>query len=94
MVTTEKYQRKPFEVDAVRVTQGNLQELAEWCGGVVREADGLLYIKVNVSYPQSERQTRAFPGDWLLKSGSQFKVFLDKAFKAQFVKINSSDSSK
>lgn len=78
--------RKPFEVDAVKVTEENLEELALWCGGDIRESDGLRYIKVNVSFPQSERQTRAFPGDWLLKSGNQFKVFMDKAFFAQFTK--------
>jgi hypothetical protein len=32
-LATTKYVRKPFEVEAVQVTEENLEEVAQWCHG-------------------------------------------------------------
>jgi hypothetical protein len=89
-VQPEKFVRKPFFVEAVPVTEENLDAVATWCGGEVKTIPGngdtqeVSYVKVDVQRPLHENQTRAFPGTWVLKSGSNFKVYTNKAFKSSF----------
>lgn len=86
----EDYVRKQFPVQAARVTPQNIEELAEACGGKIMhdgEKEGNFsrdYIKVLVQYPKNDRQTQAHVGDWLVKQGRNYKVYLDKAFRATF----------
>jgi hypothetical protein len=91
MLETQKYRRKPFFVEAVQVTQDNLEAVASWTGGKVQTLDAVAeknqnapYVKVNVPRAVTERQTQAFIGDWVLKAGSGFKCYTDKAFKKSF----------
>lgn len=99
-IKPEKYIRKPFEVEAIEVTPGNIHDVAEWCGGTVetdtegpRKGDQE-YIKVNVKKPLSIRQTHAYHGDWVLLATSGgpetgpagFKVYTPKAFTTSFQK--------
>lgn len=88
-VTTQKYVRKPFMIDAVQVTKENMDELAEWCKGTVYAlppVSGRIrkFIDVPVQKATHERQKRAFCGDWLLFSGKAFKVYTEKAFTTCF----------
>ena len=89
------YCRKRFDVEAVQVTPENMADVAKWCNGDVIQcgADGSDdlstsadrdYIKVKVSRPLNEKQTRAFSGDWVLKAGTGFKVYTDRAMKNSF----------
>lgn len=89
MIITNKFARKPFYVDAVRVDDRNIEEVAVWCGGDVRteaDEDGLSrrYVKVRVHRPIGDRQTQAFVGDWVLYAGTGFKVYTHKAFLGSF----------
>lgn len=90
MFEFENFVRKQFPVQAVRVTPQNIEELAESCGGKIMhdgEKEGNFsrdYIKVLVQYPKNERQTQAHIGDWLVKQGRNYKVYLDPAFRATF----------
>lgn len=94
MIETVKYVRKPFEVQAVQVTEENFEEIASWCNGTIvtvrtpKEADGQAkrYIKVNVSRPLNERQTQAYVGDWLLEAEKGLKVYADGPFARNFTK--------
>lgn len=94
MIETVKYVRKPFEVQAVQVTEENFEEIAEWCNGTIvtvrtpKAADGQAkrYIKVNVSRPLNERQTQAYVGDWLLEAEKGLKVYADGPFARNFTK--------
>jgi hypothetical protein len=88
-----QFVRKSFPVDAVRVTEENLEEVARWCDGELRNAEdadrpvgavGDQYIKVRVHNPLTERQTKAFVGDWVLYAGKGYKVYTDKAFRKSF----------
>lgn len=92
---TEFYSRKSFIVEAIQVTEENLQEVATWCGGEVQttsrpqkgsdEKESADFIKVKVANrARNDRQTRAYPGDWLLLSEVGFKVYTDRAFKNTF----------
>lgn len=85
---THKFARKPFYVDAVRVSDANMEEVAQWCGGkiVEHETDGK-FVSVQVHRPLTERQTQAFIGDWVLFAGSGYKVYTPKAFDKSFEKV-------
>lgn len=83
----EKYQRKSFPVDAVQVTEANFDQVVAWCDGSVHTDDNpnaSRYIKVRVHNPLTERQTKAFVGDWVLYAGKGYKVYTDKAFRKSF----------
>lgn len=85
---THKFVRRPFYVDAVRVSTENMKEVAEWCKGeVVTESPEGPFIKVRVHRPLNEKQTQAFVGDWVLDSGNGFKVYNPKAFDKSFEKV-------
>jgi hypothetical protein len=88
MIEPTKYVRKPFEVDAVRVTDSNIEELAKWCHGDLlaegTDENPRPFIKVRVARALNERQTKAYPGDWILYAGTGFKVYTDKAFRKTF----------
>lgn len=89
--TPQKFVRKPFVVEGFEVTPENIEELAAWCGGEVKVSEGRRgqeaqqrYIKVSVKRPLNDRQTRAYPGDWILSAGTGFKVYTQKAFAGSF----------
>lgn len=84
MLDISTYLRKPFEVQAVQVTEDNIYDIAKWCSGEIMSEDGKRFIKVRVERVLNERQTRAFAGDWVLFAGKSFKVYTDKAFKTSF----------
>lgn len=84
MVQPTKYVRKPFEVDAVEVTEDNVSEVAQWCSGTVNEEGDRQFIKVHVARALNERQTKAYPGDWVLYAGTGFKVYTARAFERTF----------
>jgi hypothetical protein len=86
-IKTERYIRKPLFVDAVRVTGKNFHELANWCDGEImtdEDSGDKFYIKVRVQTPKSERQTKAFVGDWILYTDRGYKVYTQKAFRNAF----------
>lgn len=85
-ITPGKFVRKPFAVEALQVTEENLEEVATWCGGKVRQdEDGQKYVKVQVKNALNARQTEARPGCWVLKSGEvSFKVYGEYAFTKSF----------
>lgn len=87
---TEKYARKPFLIDAVKVTSENMEEVAKWCGGTIqtvqRGEHTVKYIQAPVSRPSNERQKKAFIGDYVLKAGKSFKCYEARAFDSCFEK--------
>lgn len=88
MITPIKYTRRTYEVEVVEVTTDNMSDAAVWCDGKIKgtEEHGQ-YIKVPVRSPQSERQTRAYKGDFILKHPAGFKVYTPKAFNNTFVQV-------
>lgn len=85
MVETTTYVRKPFEVEAVEVTEENMEAVKDWCQGVI-ESDNRKFIRVRVTRVLNERQTKAYPGDWVLYASTGFKVYTAKAFHKTFEK--------
>ena len=82
-IESTTYVRKPFEVDAVQVTEDNLEQVRQWCQGKL-ESDNRPFVRVRVSRALNERQTKAYPGDWVLYAGTGFKVYTDNAFHKTF----------
>lgn len=87
MLKTHKFARKPFYVDAVRVSEANIEEVAKWCEGSIETNSEGRFISVQVHRPMNERQTQAFVGDWVLYAGTGFKVYTPKAFDKSFEKV-------
>lgn len=88
---TTHFVRKPFFVDGVRVTKENMEDVASWCNGTLKETDPKVkgkkpspFIEVEVHRPANDRQKRAFVGDWVLQAENGFKVYTDQALKATF----------
>lgn len=96
-VNPKKYLRKPFEVEAIQVTDQNFDAVAAWCGGkivTVQETQAELpefdtvpqrrYISVEVARPLSRRQTEAYVGDWILYASKGYKVYANRPFMKNF----------
>lgn len=82
-----KYARKPFVIDAVQVTEDNIEDVAKWASADVRtdnDKAARRYIKVRVLRPLKERQTKAYVGDWVLYAGTGYKVYTATAFTSNF----------
>jgi hypothetical protein len=98
-VTTQRYIKKPLHVEAVRVTRKNFRDLAKWCDGKIQteQADsaqnpGAKYIKVQAHNPINNRQTKAFVGDWILRTDRGFKVYTHQTFTQSFDEENQGKS--
>jgi hypothetical protein len=83
VINPTTYIRRPFEVLAVEVTPENMEEVAEWCSGYL-DADHTKFGKVDVKRALNERQTKAYPGDWVLHASTGFKVYTPNAFHKTF----------
>lgn len=89
-VETKTYVKKPLYVQAVQITEDNFDAVATWCGGEVLRDDvpgvgsGPRYIKVQVHNPRNARQTKAYVGDWMLRTERGFKIYSNKNFLENF----------
>jgi hypothetical protein len=72
-------------------------QVSDWCDGDIRtEQKGQTskeYIKVQVQRPLSDRQTKAFVGDWVLASPSGYKVYTDKNFAKMFRPVSNREDT-
>lgn len=76
------YVRKPFRVQAVQVTEDNIQELAKFCSGKYCTEDGHPYILVDKkSIPNVLRIEVGF---FVTKMGKNIRAFSEKVFNEQF----------
>lgn len=93
METLTRFKRKPFFVTGVMVTEENMAEVAEWCGGKVfskAPAGGkaAFYIEVPVApRPRNKFQTQAHVGYWVLVSNARFKVYTPEALTQSFESV-------
>lgn len=76
------YIRKPFKVEAVRVTEQNIAEVAKSVGKLLYK-DGKPYIQVNPE--KIPNVTKVFPGYWMTKMDKQVRCYSGRVFKEQFV---------
>jgi hypothetical protein len=81
---TKTARRKTFDVDYVVVTEENISEVAVWCNGTVGGEEPDRFIKIVDKNAMNTRQTKAFVGDYVLKSGMTFKSYGKKSFYKSF----------
>lgn len=86
----KKYWSKPTQVEAIQVTHQNMAEVSRWCAGQIKTVkdEGTdrvrKFIKVKVWRAQSDKLTQAFVGDWVIRRGTNFKVYSEAAFKNNY----------
>jgi hypothetical protein len=87
---TETYRRKIIAVEAIQVTEETLYEIAKWCGGDVRTdyETKEKFIKISVLHPLKPEHSKAYAGNWILKSAAGYKIFNDKAFLSSWEKVD------
>lgn len=88
-LTFTQFVRKPFTVDAVRITEANIHEVAEFVGEVRYLDQGKKrkpYIHVNRRLVPNV--LRVFPGFWMTQMGDNIRCYANKVFLEQFVESN------
>lgn len=89
MLIVKEYSRKPLTVEAVQITDDNIKEVAEWCGGDVCSftSNGVTTwsIEVKVLHAKKTPAQQAHVGDWILKSKQGVKIYQDMPFRKGFV---------
>lgn len=93
-VTTVQYIKKPLYVDAIRITRTNFDDVAAWCSGRIQNERSKKYIKIKAHNPINNRQTKAFVGDWVLRTERGFKIYSHQAFQDSFDKVQIEEEKK
>lgn len=75
--------RKPFEVEAVEITEDNIEEIAPLVGDLMKKDDGSHFIQVNKK--KVPNMFRVYPGDWLTKMDNNIRCYARRVFTEQFV---------
>lgn len=81
MEFTRQVIRKPFIVEAVEVTEENLEEVALLVGKITEE-HGARFIEVDRSKVQGVH--KVFPGFWMTKMGKNIRCYNPVIFSDQF----------
>lgn len=78
--------RKPFVVEAIEVTDENIEQLAELIGELRHKENGAPYISVNRRHIV---QDRVYTGFWITKMGGNIRCYSSRIFTNEFVRSNS-----
>lgn len=79
-----QYVRKPFIVEAVRVTKDNIAEIADLVGELkTKEDDGAPFIQVDRKLVPNIY--RVYIGFWMTRMGDHIRCYSPKVFREQFV---------
>lgn len=80
----QTFTRKPFVVEAVEITEENIEDVAKMIGveGEVREKDGAKYIVIDKRIVPNIH--RASVGWWLTRMGDNLRCYSPKIFTDQF----------
>lgn len=75
--------RKPFIIEAVEITEDNLEEAAEFIGTLRKKDDGTPFIQVDRRLiPNIDR---VYPGFWMTRMGYNIRCYSKRIFEEQFV---------
>lgn len=78
----QTFKRRPFEVDAVKVTRENIGEIAKYVGDLREKEDGTPYILVDRRIVPNIH--RVYPGFWMTKMGDNVRCYSGRIFDEQF----------
>lgn len=95
-VSFEKFVHKPVPVKVVRITDENIQAVAEWCGGTVKDAGtrglsgpGDFYIDmIATDHDLRSMRVMAFPGNWVVVRQNIRAVYPNHMFQNDFRSVN------
>jgi hypothetical protein len=76
------YIRKPFPVEAIEITEENINEMARFVGTVEKKEDGTSFIEVDRRLIPN--LYRVYPGFFMVKMGNNMRCYSPKIFKKQF----------
>jgi hypothetical protein len=81
------YVRRPFVIEALRITKGNIQEIAALgVGQIKRTKKGTPFIEVNPAVVPHVKHV--YPGFWYTKVGDQIRCYSRRVFEDQFTVLN------
>lgn len=85
----KKGRRKSFDIEYVYVTEENIKEIAEWCGGIVGGEGKDVFIKIIDKGAINTMQTKAFLGDIIVHhlDMKSFKKFGRKSFNKSYEEV-------
>lgn len=75
--------RKPFTIEAVEITEDNIEAVAEFVGTLRKKDDGTPFIQVDRRLVPNIY--RAYPGFWMTKMGDNIRCYSKRIFEEQFV---------
>lgn len=75
--------RKPFTVEAVEITEDNIEEIAEYVGTLRQKENGQPYIAVDKRLVPNVY--RVYPGYWMTRMGDNIRCYSKRIFMEQFV---------
>lgn len=78
--------RKPFTVEAVEVTDDNIEQIAPFVGALRHKDNGQPYIQVDKRLVPNIY--RVYPGFWMTKMGDNIRCYSRRIFEEQFIKNN------
>lgn len=78
-----QYVRKPFVVEAVEITEENIEEVAEFVGEVRTKEDGSKFIFVDRRLVPNV--FRVYPGHFMTRMGDNIRCYSKRVFNEQFV---------
>lgn len=82
MLEFQKYIRIPFEVEAIEVTEENMEEVAKYVGDYKKKEDGTPYILVDRRIVPGVQ--RVYAGYWMTRMGDNIRCYAKKIFEEQF----------
>lgn len=95
----EDYARRTFTVKAVRVTEGNMSEVAKICGSYSQTCNRIYGDRVFFAIHVERRsplnsKCDVFIGDWATWANMKFRRYNDEAFRATFTKAGEPDDDR
>lgn len=82
----QTFVRKPFLVEAVEITEENIEELSKFIGALKKKADGSSYIEVDPN--KIPNIPKVFPGYWMTRMGKKTRCYSERVFKKEFTETS------
>ncbi len=79
--------RRPFSVEAVEITNDNIEELAPSIGELKTKDNGQKFIQVDRRLVPNIY--RVYPGFWMTRMGDNVRCYAKKVFREQFMEMTS-----
>lgn len=86
------FARKPFLIEAVEVTEENIEDLAPLVGELAHKEDGEPYIRVDKKKVPSV--FKVFIGFYITKMDDRIRCYSPRIFNDQFVPLSDSEGAK